>query len=47
MGETFLDRHGIKSGIKLNDVIEEFKYVYKGQEVKAGDFVNFINGIAS
>ena len=47
MGETFLDRHGIKSGIKLNDVIEDFKYVYKGQEVKAGDFVNYINGIAS
>ena len=33
-------------GIKLNDVIEDFKYVYKGQEVKAGDFVNYINGVA-
>jgi hypothetical protein len=44
--EAYLDWQK-SGGIKLNDVIEEFKYVYKGQEIKAGDFVNYINGIAS
>ena len=46
MGQGALNYQGIKSGIKLNDVIEEFKYVYKGQQIKAGDFVNYINGVA-
>ena len=45
--EAYLDWQKKSGGIKLNDVIEEFKYVYKGQEVKAGDFVNYIEGIAS
>ena len=45
MGEAFLD-YQRGTGDKLNDIIEEFKYVYKGQEIKAGDFVNFINGVA-
>lgn len=47
MGQGALNYQGVKSGIKLNDVIEDFKYVYKGQEIKAGDLVNYINGIAS
>lgn len=46
MGIGALNYQGVKGGIKLNDVIEEFKYVYKGQEIKAGDFVNYINGAA-
>ena len=47
MGIGALNYQGVKGGIKLNDVIEEFKYAYKGQEIKAGDFVNYINGVAS
>lgn len=47
MGQGAIDYIGVKGGLKLNDVIEEFKYVYKGQEIKAGDFVNYINGVAS
>lgn len=34
------------SVIHLNDVIEEFKYVYRDTEVTAGDFVEFIEGVA-
>lgn len=45
MGESFLEKTG-GAGLKLNDVIEDFKYVYQGQTVKAGDFVNYINGIS-
>ena len=33
--------------IKLNNVIEEFKYVYRDTEVTAGDFVEFIEGFAN
>ena len=47
MGQGALNYQGVKSGIKLNDIIEEFKYVYKGQELKAGDLVKYINGISS
>lgn len=46
MGIGALNYQGVKSGIKLNDVIEDFKYAYKGQEIKAGDFVKYINGVA-
>lgn len=46
MGLGALNYQGVKGGIKLNDVIEEFKYAYKGQQIKAGDFVNYINGVA-
>lgn len=46
MGIGALNYQGVKSGIKLNDVIQEFKYVYQGQEIKAGDFVEYINGVA-
>ena len=34
-----------ESTLKLNDIIEEYKYVYKGQEVKAGDFLVYADGI--
>ena len=30
----------------INNVIEDYKYVYKQQHVHAGDFVNYINGLA-
>lgn len=46
MGIGALNYQGVKSGLKLNDVIEEFKYVYQGQQIKAGDFVEYVNGIA-
>ena len=46
MGIGALNYQGVKSGIKLNDVIEDFKYAYKGQQIKAGDFVKYINGVA-
>lgn len=36
-----------KGGVELNNVIEEFKYVYQGQNISAGDFVNYINGVSS
>lgn len=44
--EAYLDYQKGGTGGKLNDIIEDFKYVYKGQSVKAGDFVNYINGVA-
>ena len=46
MGIGALNYHGVKGGLKLNDVIEEFKHAYKGQQIKAGDFVNYITGVA-
>ena len=46
MGIGALNYQGVKGGLKLNDVIEEFKYAYKGQQIKAGDFVNYIEGVA-
>lgn len=46
MGIGALNYQGVKGGVKLNDVIEEFKYVYQGQTIKAGDFVEYINGVA-
>ena len=47
MGIGALNYQGVKGGLKLNDVIEEFKYVYQGQTIKAGDFVEYVKGIAS
>lgn len=46
MGEAYLDWQKKSGGIKLNDVIEEYKYVAAGKQIKAGDLVNYINGIA-
>jgi hypothetical protein len=42
MGEAYLDWQK-KGGIKLNDVIEEFKYVAAYETVKTGDFVKYID----
>jgi hypothetical protein len=44
--EAYLDWQK-KGGIKLNDVIEEYRYVAAGKQIKAGDLVNYINGVAS
>lgn len=46
MGLAYLDGQKKSGGIKLNDVIEDYKYVAAGKEIKVGDFVNYINGIA-
>lgn len=47
MGEAFLDyKKGGSSGLDINGLIEDY-YVYAGESVNAGDFVEFINGIAS
>ena len=35
-----------KSGSDINGLIEDY-YVYAGQTINAGDFVNFVNGVAS
>lgn len=47
MGQGAINYVGTKGGLKLNNVIEEFKYVYQGQNITAGDFVEFVNGVAS
>ena len=47
MGIGALNYQGVQNGLKLNDVIEECKYVYQGQTIKAGDFVEYVNGVAS
>ena len=46
MGEAYLDWQKKSGGIKLNDVIEEYRYVAAGKQIKAGDLVNYINGVA-
>ena len=46
MGEAFLDyKKGGSGGLDINGIIEDY-YVYAGENVNAGDFVEFINGIA-
>jgi hypothetical protein len=44
--EAYLDWQSKSAGIKLNDVIEEYRYVAAGKQIKAGDLVNYINGAA-
>lgn len=41
MGEAYLDWQKKSGGIKLNDVIEEYRYVAAGQTVKNGDLLIF------
>jgi hypothetical protein len=41
MGEAYLDWQKKSAGIKLNDVIEDYRYVAAGQSVKAGDLLVF------
>jgi hypothetical protein len=46
MGEAFLDyKKGGASGLDINGIIEDY-YVYAGEKVSTGDFVEFINGVA-
>lgn len=45
MGEAFLDYKKGGSGLDINGIIEDY-YVYAGEKVNAGDFVEFINGVA-
>lgn len=45
MGQSAIDYIGVKGGLDINGVIESY-YVYAGENVNAGDFVEFIEGIA-
>lgn len=45
MGEAFLDYKKGGSGLNINGIIEDY-YVYAGENVNAGDFVEFVNGVA-
>lgn len=40
--EAYLDWQKKTSGIKLNDVIEEYRYVANGKSVKKGDFLTYV-----
>ncbi len=40
--EAYLDWQSKSGGIKLNDVIEEYRYVANGQTVKKGDFLTYV-----
>lgn len=42
MGEAYLDWQSKSGGIKLNDVIEEYRYVANGKSVKEGDFLTYV-----
>lgn len=44
MGEAIKSRRG--SGISVNGIVEKY-YVHAGETINAGDFVDFVNGIAS
>lgn len=46
MGIAGLDYTGVKGGLGINGIIQDY-YVYAGEKVNAGDFVEFINGIAN
>ena len=45
MGEAFLDYKKGGSGLDINGIIQDY-YVYAGTNVNAGDFVEFVNGVA-
>lgn len=44
MGEAFLDKNGA-GGFKIKGIIEDY-YVYAGENISAGSFVEFVNGVA-
>ena len=46
MGQGAIDYIGVKGGLDINGLIENY-YVYAGEKVSAGDFVEFVNGVAS
>ena len=41
MGEAFLDYKKGRAGLDINGIIEDY-YVYAGENVNAGDFVEFV-----
>lgn len=45
MGEAFLDYKKGGAGLDINGIIEDY-YVYAGENVNAGDFIEFVNGVA-
>ena len=45
MGEAILYGKSGGGGLKINSIIEEY-YVYAGENISAGDFVSFIQGVA-
>ena len=46
MGQGAIDYIGVKGGLDIRGLITDY-YVYTGSKVSAGDFVEFINGVAS
>ena len=42
MGEAYLDWQKKSAGIKLNDVIEDYRYVAAGKKIKAGDLLTYV-----
>ena len=44
--EAYLDWQSKSGGIKLNDVIEEYRYVAAGQKVKNGDLLTYVEGLS-
>lgn len=46
MGQGAIDYIGVKGGLDINGLIENY-YVYAGENVSAGDFVEFINGVST
>ena len=45
MGQGALDYIGVKGGLDINGIIQGY-YVYAGENISAGDFVEFVNGVA-
>ena len=45
MGQGAIDYIGVKGGLDINGIIESY-YVYAGENISAGDFVEFVNGVA-
>ena len=45
MGIAGFDYTGVKGGLDINGIIQDY-YIYAEEKVSAGDFVEFINGIA-
>lgn len=45
MGQAMLDRRGGGKPLEIDGIIEEY-YAYAGENISAGDFVKFIQGVA-
>jgi len=46
MGIAALDYRKSGTGLNINGIIQDY-YVYAGENISAGDFVEFVNGVAS